>query len=921
MGDAAPNESRDLDVERVTAAALAAAGDRQRAEVVAARYAQACATWHRSPFPLVWPRRTAGRLLRVGVLLRASDASIAARLPSLAGVRDVECVGFKLQHSGSETADAATKPADNSAIRGLPADPAQAARTLATLDLDVIVDTAGVHEAYGPVLARRPARCCFAIAGAGDVPLVALVDRVFGVGADGASGEAEFARALVELRDQVAAEPTASATAAELAAHFDAAVRAHRGGDRAVAKAGYDALLIEEGDCASLRYLRGMLARDEHDLPEATSHLAAAVRLAPQFADARVALANAMIDAGDPQAAADIAASGLAFPGTHTALWRALGNAALKRRDGARAAAAFAEVLARDPADAEAHYNHGVALQMAGDVASASESYRRALALQPDLVDARFNLGVVEQDRGATEAAIGAFSQVLERDARHVAAYQALSEALLRAGRLDAWFANFARFEQACPGHVLVAAVALEVAAFRGDFALVGRYLGELRRERLVARNPGEMLDGLQQLLHLLLYFDVEPDLAGRLARMHDRLARSVYGEPWPRRTSRRPGKLRIGYLSGDLRNHVMGKMTWQLLRHHDRDRFDVFGYSTTVERDAWTDRIVPLFTRFANVAADDDFAAASAIAADDLDVLVDLSTHTKGSRPGILALKPARVQITHIASAGATALSAIDFKLTDRYADVADDPRWQIEAPLVMEGCVYPWRAIDAPRDDGRFSRQALGIAQDATVVGAFSTPLKLSQRCLALWRQVLENDPHALLAFSPLHPGFRGAYAAVVRAAGIDPRRIAFIPQGRDDAENQARYRVVDFVLDPMPYGGVNGTQEALAMRVPVVTLVGSRHGERSSYSMLANLGVTQTIAHTGGDYVAIAARLAREPAFMREVRDRIASALASSPLTNVEAHTRHLEAAYVQALAQRAPDALVESLASDAAGRRVA
>ena len=73
-------------------------------------------------------------------------------------------------------------------------------------------------------------------------------------------------------------------------------------------------------------------------------------------------------------------------------------------------------------------------------------------------------------------------------------------------------------------------------------------------------------------------------------------------------------------------------------------------------------------------------------------------------------------------------------------------------------------------------------------------------------------------------------------------------FVPQGRDDAENQARYELVDFVLDPMPFGGVNGTLEALDMGVPVVTLVGKRHGERTGYSMLANLGVTDTIAQSG-------------------------------------------------------------------------
>ena len=96
-----------------------------------------------------------------------------------------------------------------------------------------------------------------------------------------------------------------------------------------------------------------------------------------------------------------------------------------------------------------------------------------------------------------------------------------------------------------------------------------------------------------------------------------------------------------------------MGKMMWQAIAHHDRERFELFFYSTSAQRDEWTQRFESVASRFDVVAALDDATAASRIAADDLDLLVDLSTHTKGSRPGILAAKPARAQLTHVASAG----------------------------------------------------------------------------------------------------------------------------------------------------------------------------------------------------------------------------------------------------------------------------
>jgi predicted O-linked N-acetylglucosamine transferase (SPINDLY family) len=393
-----------------------------------------------------------------------------------------------------------------------------------------------------------------------------------------------------------------------------------------------------------------------------------------------------------------------------------------------------------------------------------------------------------------------------------------------------------------------------------------------------------------------------------RIAQTYDAAARRVYGEPFARRTTRRPGPLRIGYLSADLRDHVMGRMAWSMVEHHDRERFEPFFYSLSHDEDAWTARFRAVAKRFVGLAGLPERAAALAIADDDLDVLVDLSTHTKGAKPGIVAMKPARVQITHVASAGTLALSTVDFKLTDRYADLPGNAAYQLEALLAMDGCVYPYPEIEVPAPEHAYHRRPLGIAEDDVIVGAFVSPLKLSRRCLALWRDVLVTIPRAKLAFSPLDPALRPLYERLAAAAGIASDRLVFVPRGSDRARNQARYALVDFVLDTMPYGGVNGVLEPLAASVPVVTLVGTRHGERSAYSILANLGVTQTVAQSGPEYVDIASRLATDAAFMRSVRAAIRDGIARSPLTDRVAYTRALERAYVEALAAKAPEALL-------------
>jgi predicted O-linked N-acetylglucosamine transferase (SPINDLY family) len=888
------------DALRVIARVLDRAGLRADASAFAERYLRSCEALHRPAMPAMWPTRTAGSRLRVGVLTVLDRPTLANALVEAISQRlgdDVQSTMLIASESGTDASK--TVPPN---ARVVPADAEAAARGIALLDLDVLIDVAGVDAPAGRLLAHRPAREIWRFQRSEAAPKLPLYDRTFGA-------LEPVVEALVERMRDLPSVPTTSIGADELAALWDDAVHAHQRGDAKTARAGYARVLDVQPDSVPALYLAGMLARSDDDDRSAAQSFRAALRHAPSFIDARIALSRLEMAGGNGVEAASLAREGLASMPESAVLWRALGEAELMRGDSTSAVAAFAEALQRDPTDGETHYNHGVALQKMRNVTEAARAYQRALAFKSDLVAADFNLGVIFDQQRNTNAAIAAFSNVLSRVPDHAGAYKALAETLLAAGLIDQWFANFGRFERNCPDHIALAALALEVCAYRADFQRLAYYLDGLRDERFTAAEPLDVLDALQQILYLLHFFDVDAELMGRLGRTHDALSRRLYGEPRPRPSKRIPGRIRIGYLSADFRDHVMGKMMWDVIRHHDRDRFDVRGYSTSESRDDWTARYDALFEPLESMAALRDSDAAERIAADDLDILVDLSTHTKGARPGILARKPARVQITHVATAGTLAMSAIDFKLTDRYADVADDSTSQIESTLVMEGCVYPYRHIE-PAEDGICSRERLGVEAGTAIIGAFCTPLKLSQRCLMLWRDVLTRIPSAMLAFSPIRSSLQPVYKNICAVAGIDPQRIVFVPQGRNDAENQARYRLIDFVLDPLPYGGVNGTLEALDMGVPVVTLVGHRHAERTSYSILCNLGVTQTIATSGTEYVDIAVRLATEPRFMQSTRAAIADALPASPLTDVVAHTRSLERAYVDALRARAPDALADA-----------
>ncbi|OGT03409.1 MAG: hypothetical protein A3F73_12590 [Gallionellales bacterium RIFCSPLOWO2_12_FULL_59_22] len=699
--------------------------------------------------------------------------------------------------------------------------------------------------------------------------------------------------------------PAGKLSVTEVNSLFQEALRLHQANELPGAGKLYRQVLEDQPEYAPASYMLGMLLKAQGETEMARSCFDQAVSHAPRYADAWAALGRLDYAGGRYAEAVEAFRHVLDIRPTAVEILNDLGLAQGYLGLAEQAIDTLRQAVIARPNDADSHFNLGVAFQKLGRVNEAAAEYGRAIMLQPDNADACFNLGVALQEFGHGQAAAGYYRRVLELQPKNATAYQALGEVLLAGGKIGLWLENFRQFERQCEPGLRLALYALEACQYLGETKQGERWLNGLLKEEYPPRDLKDLLDGYSQLVYLLLFFDVDGRQMFHLYQRYNLALQQAFPQRVVLPEMRSPGKIRLGYLSADMRNHVMGKMIYQAISRHDTSRFEVYCYSLSHVQDEWTDKFVAASHKFVRLKTLDDVAAAELIAQDELDILVDLSTHTQGAAPGILALKPARVQITHIASAGAVGCEAIDYKLTDHFADVPDSQNFQIETLLPMQGCVYPYRHIPPAQSHG-YERSKLGLPENALILAAFVTLMKLSPRCLAVWRAVLERLPAAYLAFSPLSAEAQPCYLKRVAEAGIDAARVVFIPAATDESTNQARYSVVDIVLDTFPYGGANGTLEALDMGVPVVTLCGKRHGERSSFSILKNLGVTETIAQSGQEYVEIVSRLAADGLFCAAVKEKIQAGLAQSPLVDMDSHARNLEAAYIQALSVKAVEA---------------
>jgi protein O-GlcNAc transferase len=562
----------------------------------------------------------------------------------------------------------------------------------------------------------------------------------------------------------------------------------------------------------------------------------------------------------------------------------------LNRLEDARIA--YERAVEINPQLAQGFNNLGIVLQALGRADDAINAYQRALAIDPALSQAQYNLAILQQGRGRFTDSTTSLQRAVEANPKDDHAWDALYRALLGLKRQDEASRVFLEWEAAIGQSPLLTAAGLAQCRFLADWAREEKYV------RIAIEWPFEPTkpDELAPVLGMLQYFDVD---RRDILRVYQRFNAAV-AEARPRSVPLLPRRsagnaLRIGYVSADFRRHVMGRIMLDVIREYDAEHFSV--HLISLGEVKMSDATTAEFARLANVMVDvsklSDFEAARAIAALDLDVLIDLAGHTVGARPGIYAHRPARKIVTHLGYHGAIGMKAVDFKLTDRVADLADAATYQIEQPLYLNACLFPLVHVESTADD--IARFAAMRSTREFVFATFVNIMKLSSRCLRAWKRILDQAPTAVLAFSPLSDADQPGIMRLTGFVGIAPERIRFLPWDASESAQRARYAAVDAVLDTFPYAGGDTTLAALDRNVPVITLAGIRNAERVGVSLLTHLGVTDTISLTEDDYVSLAARCANDAIWFNALRGRYAEAHARSAFTHVATHTRALEQAY--------------------------
>ncbi len=729
---------------------------------------------------------------------------------------------------------------------------------------------------------------------------------------DGAAAVAAFARAVAGgASPKVTARPHALALS-ELGRHAEAVEVLKP----LFAKSQKDAVVVN---------LMGVLLKRAGRLQKAAEVLEVARKLRPQDLSPWQNLGNVQEALGNPERAAFYYRGGLKIAPQSAELWRLLGRQQISLSDFGAAAESFGRALALAPSDPASAAALVHALHKAGRIDEARATVARLRAQRPEdeelaVIDARLSFRSGDSARALTilqavlerapahlnaslqfATIIGdsnreAVNAALERAvAAHPQSFEALErlvESLSRsrygseAAHVERSYQLAIRLMELFPARIAEAARTLRT--------ILMRVLDEDRMAQ-TGHLPDLMRIWQVEGLHSAVHYEL-----GQVQSLEDRLALVAWHRQWGRGVAERIApvapvampalsggrRLRVGFMSSDLRNHPITYFALPLLEGYDRDRVEVFCYSFyEKEPDPVQRHIAGQVTAFRHWPKRPAAQVAEGIAGDGLDILFELGGSTAMNKLEVMAYRPARLGASWLGYPHSAGLEQIDLILTDPFIRPAD-PRLLIERPFEMP---ESWVCLSRMFLNHEIAEGTPEARKGHLTFGTANNPYKYTPACLDAWAACLRAVPGSRFVF--LRPeGAVESFVAGARRAfarrDVDPERLDFIGVRGD---HMRHYNEIDIALDSLPHVGGTTTCEALWMGVPTVSLVGPGFPERLSYSNLSNAGLGDLALFSVADYVAKAAELAADPARRLALRHGLRARIAAHPLGQPDRFTR--------------------------------
>jgi len=694
----------------------------------------------------------------------------------------------------------------------------------------------------------------------------------------------------------------------------------HRAGKLQEAAKLYRQVLQEEPNHAGAMLLLAMIAEAKGQKDEAMTLAIRSLQIRPDNPSGINFLGNLLRNQGRLEDALEIFVGGLeSFPANHEIL-NNLGMTLEAMERYQEAEEVYKRVIALKP-DLFAPYNNlGNVYRKLRRLPESIQCYEKALSLNPTSPVAWVNLGIVLKESGRYDEAEAVFQKIIKLDPKQSQAHSALAGLYRMKGNLEqaiVAYRNAVEVEPNNPlllnnlGNVLMDArlykeclvcfnrairlkpdYALAYSNLGAAYTFMGRSEEGIPYFRKALELDPSNLSAFNNLLFALNYVgkSTKEELYAEHCRFEE-LFGSKYRACWrPHHNDRDPNRrLKIGYVSGVLRNHAVARFVEPIFKNHNKANFELYAYSNCLQEDETTERLKGYFDHWRNVVPYSDDELAELIRQDGIDILVDLSGHTALNRLLVFARKPAPVQFTMIGYMQTTGLKAIDYRVTDTALDdpATNPQRFSSEKLVYLKSGAAPF----LPPPNAPEVNELPALTNGHITYASFNNLAKATPKVYETWATVLHQVPNARM----LMVGNRETILNQFSAFGIDESRLEILPR-QPVVEYYKLHHRVDFILDTFPYTGGTTNMIALWMGIPYVTLKGNSGVSRAGAGILGLVPpLRELISDSTEEYIGKAVSMAQNLEQLAEWRRSMRPVLARKFDIIAQRFSAELETAY--------------------------
>ncbi|MBI5126889.1 tetratricopeptide repeat protein [Candidatus Roizmanbacteria bacterium] len=572
--------------------------------------------------------------------------------------------------------------------------------------------------------------------------------------------------------------------------------------------------------------------------------------------------------------------------------------------------------------------NLGVIEAKNNNLTKAISSFRKALTFYPNYEKSLYNLGSLEIRVGKYNRAIKHFRQLIHLNNQDPVSYYKLAYSFFRKGNVHQAEMNYQKalqinpdyepalvdlgslymltefYPQAIkqlekalqinPNNTYAIGFVLYISQIIVDFSRVDKWTAVLNRLTAQALKTGE---GTLETPFPSIARKSDPEENFKVAKywsktIKDSLAdlKTNFSFEDRKKVKR---KINIGYLSYDFRNHPTSHLIFSLFRLHNRERFNIFTYSSGPDdKSVWRKYIEKNSDVFRDIKKKSDFEMAKLIYKDKVDILVDLMGYIKNSKIAILALGPSPVQVSWLGFPGTTGADFMDYIIADKIVLPEKDIPFYSEKPLYLP--CYQMYSTTGKTPKNKIKKSDFGLPEKSIVFTSFNQTYKIEKDLFSIWMEILKAIPGSILWQLETNSLAKENLKKEAKKKGINPSRIIFaarIPR----EEHLERLTLADLGLDTFTYNGHTTTSDCLWAGVPVITLKGNHFASRVSASLLSTVGLPELITQSKDDYKSLAIKLASQPKELKKLKNKLAKNRLTSSLFNAEKFIKNLEKLY--------------------------